>query len=417
MDEKQKTGIFLTEWLGFNSNIGALYTFFENLSETADKLDKEKKRKVAAKIAPILHEDPEVVEREFFEFMPSIDDLDIYPDIREDASLKEAVKLFQDVESINKFREWENKHPHKSYKLARNLLSLYSNPPISGLILRKSMLITLVTFLEVLIETLFTNHFLIHGLSKEEATEQAERSMKGGWNKRLDNLSLIGIPISVLSTYRREILDITNLRNLLVHSDGVVDQEYLKHPIQNYHGELKAGRILIVSTRRLGQALNTIWIYGLLLCQAHWRYHENSEKAQNDKLDQFFLYAFDEERYGLILDWSEKTELLNLTESTNQRILVDRAIAFRELNKPDEVKKIVSMLRSIPHDWQIDIALSMLDKDYKTLMRQLTDAKSKYDIRRSSHWPLFEPIKNELWFKTAFIQNRRKIFTSKRQKK
>lgn len=53
----------------------------------------------------------------------------------------------------------------------------------------------------------------------------------------------------------------------------------------------------------------------------------------------------------------------------------NRAIAFRELG---QVERIVSLLAN--------------------------DAPDVPNIARISTWPLFDPVKNELWFKSAFIK-------------
>jgi len=173
MDEIVKSKILQSEWTNFNSNLGALYTFFENLVRTVDKLDLEKKRNLASRLAEIFGENAEEVEKEILQYSPSIDDLDIIPDFRNDASMKEMMREIKDETFISKIREWENRHPHKSHKLAKLIFSLFGNPPISGFILRKSMLITSVTFLEVLIEQMYINHYLFQGCAKEDAIGKA----------------------------------------------------------------------------------------------------------------------------------------------------------------------------------------------------------------------------------------------------
>jgi hypothetical protein len=93
---------------------------------------------------------------------------------------------------------------------------------------------------------------------------------------------------------------------------------------------------------------------------------------------------------------------LELPADLQQRILANRAIVFREMGNQDEVNLIVSKLKSLEHDWKIDIAISTLDKDYATLRRQLISAKSRYNIQQIASWPLFSPVGNKAWFQMVF---------------
>jgi hypothetical protein len=409
MAAKAQNALLHSQWINFNSNVGALYTFFENLVKTADNLDFERKRKLATGFAEIFGENVGEVEREILPYSPSVDNWDVVPDLREDASLKEMMKQIQDEDFITRIRQWEIRHPHKSHKLARLIFSLFGNPPISGFILRKSLLITSVTFLEVLIESMYVNHYLLQGYSKEEAVGKADKLSVKNWVKRIDNLTKIGIPQHIATMCKNEILEIVHLRNLFVHNDGVVDQDFLKWSSDDMRSRLKPGNVLAVSTKRLQNALDLIFSYGMVLCQTHWSLYEPNSHQRKDKIDQLILTSFDEKRYSFIIQLSERFMVLDLPSRIKQRLLVDKAVAFRELNNLDEVNHIVDDLEKAEHDWQIAIAISALKKDYPALRVQLAQAHSKYDIQQYAHWPLFEPIKNEVWFKIAFTKRRKKV--------
>ncbi|MFT3895293.1 MAG: hypothetical protein QM730_27020 [Anaerolineales bacterium] len=194
--------------------------------ETADKLDLEKKRKLSSGLAEIFGENADEVEKEILQNSPCLDDLDVIPDLRDDELLKEMMRQIQDEDFKDRLRQWEFRHPHKSHKLARLIFSLFGNPPISGFILRKSILITSVTFLEVLLESMYINHYLLQGCNKEEAIEKAEKLCVKSWVKRLDNLNKIEIPPQIAFMCKEQILEAINLRNLFIHNDGVVDQDF-----------------------------------------------------------------------------------------------------------------------------------------------------------------------------------------------
>jgi hypothetical protein len=409
MDAKAQTTLLHSQWTNFNSNTGALYTFFDNLVEIADKLDQERKRKLASGLAEIFGENAEEVEKEILQHSLSVDDWDVVPDLREDASLKEMIKQIQDEDFKARTHQWEIRHPHKSYKLARLIFSLFGNPPISGFILRKSLLITAVTSLEVAIESMYVNHYLLKGCSKEEAIDKAEKLGVKSWVKRLDNLTQIGIPQNIASMCKEEILEVVSLRNLFIHNDGVVDQEILSRSPADLQSRLKPGNVLVVSTKRLQNVLDLLFSYGFVLCQFQWSLYEQNSNERQEKIDQLILTSFDEKRYSFIIQLTERLMTLDLPSNIKQRLLVDKAVAFRELNNPDQVSRIVTELEEAEHDWQIAIAIATLKKDYPALRAQLAQAHSKYDIQKSSHWPLFEPIRDEVWFKIAFTKRRKSI--------
>lgn len=75
----------------FNSNIGALYSFYEKVTELADETDREKIKALSIRLAILFRDDPEKVEKELASLFPSIDDLDIYPDIRNIEDRKSVV--------------------------------------------------------------------------------------------------------------------------------------------------------------------------------------------------------------------------------------------------------------------------------------------------------------------------------------
>jgi len=189
LTQEEKKKLLFNTWMRFNSNIGALYSFFEKTIELVDTTDAEKIKSISTKLAGLLREKPEDIEKDFSIFFPSIDDLDIYPDIRSNASVKEMFEELQDSRFIEQILEWENQHPFKSQKFLEIIYSGFVDPPMGGIILRKSMLITLMTFLEILIEDMFRNYYLICGETRESAAELAAKMTNEGWGKRLGNFS------------------------------------------------------------------------------------------------------------------------------------------------------------------------------------------------------------------------------------
>lgn len=397
-NEKEKSLQLQNIWMRFNSNIGALYSFFEKVIELADTSDKEKLQAISEKLAGLFRDNPDEVKKEITRFFPSIDDLDIYPDIRNDESAKELLEEFKDTSFIEQVKEWETKHPFKSQKFAEILFSAFNDPPMNGVILRKSILISLVTFLELLIQDVFVGHFLAQGETKKRALELAD-SMSTSWGKRLSNLEKIGLGTLAQSKYKEEIIEITKRRNLLVHNDGVIDDDYLEKAMQKYRS-LKPGSIFIVSTQYLQRALDIIYTFGLYVCIKQWKTSHIPELEQSKEIDKLLIPALNKKRYKLIMEITSHLSDDSLPVQMPQRFLVDRAIAFRELGQEKEVKKIVTKLQALDDHWSNSVAITMLTNDINGLQKALKDNKVPPNI---SFWPLFDPVKNEIWFKNIFM--------------
>ena len=404
INKDQLEKIHISAWTRFNSNVGAIYSFFEKVTEVAHALDKEKIKKMSIELASLFKEKPEIIEKDLLKYLPSVDDLDVYPDVRNDNSVKEMMAALRDSELIDAMQAWEKKHPYKSQKFLKILYSTFNDPPIKGIILRKSMLVMLITFFEMLFEDLFVNYHLSQNESRDNALVLAKKMLEDGWGKRLSSLSETGIVVDAQLKYVNEIIEITKRRNLIVHNDGVVDDKYIRNAPQKYKN-LTPGSTLVVSTHYFQRAIDIIYSLGFLLCMASWRVNKINEQEQYRKLDEFVISSLNQKRYSLVLELTKNLDDIEISDIVRQRMMVDRAIVFRELGKNKEVERIVSKLVASDHDWQIDAAICMLSNNYYELKRQLEHAHEKYgNIGKLSAWPLFEPIKDEAWFRIVFTR-------------
>lgn len=384
-------------WLRFNSNMGALYAMFEHLSMLADEVDKAKIKDISNELAFIFKDKPEIVEKDISKYFPSIDDLDVYPDFRKDESAKEIIQAFQDQELREALLEWEIKHPHRAYRLKRAFSSGFNNPPMNGVLIRRSMLVSLVTFFEIFVEDTFKIHYLASGLSLHDAQKKAGKS---GWKSQLKS---IGLDIPVIQKYKDEVFEFSLRRNLLVHNDGVVDDKYTTQIPNRY----EIGDQLLISTQYFQRAMDIFHMLGLFLfCNQLEKFEENKQVFQNI-LNDFVLTSLECKRYNLVLELSDNYQHLNLPEEKQKIIMVNRAIAFRELGRTEEVNNIVSILKTMVSDWRISIAISMLSNDIPALKRQIKKIPNSPNIVKILARPLFDPIKNEIWFKTECLRKSR----------
>jgi hypothetical protein len=223
------------------------------------------------------------------------------------------------------------------------------------------------------------------------------------WRSKLSNVEKINLGTPAITKYGDEIYEFTQRRNLLVHNDGIVDESYRK----NIQCHYDFGDHLLVSTQYFQRAIDVVHLFGFLLFYRQLGHFLTNKQILHNKLDEFILTSLNQKRYSLILVLSESIDSLDLPEYKQQIVLVNKAIAYRELGKDDQVATIISHLESVGHDWQIDMAISMLRNDIMSLKKQIDKSPNAPGIIRIASWPLFDPVKDEVWFKAAFMKKSR----------
>jgi len=227
------------------------------------------------------------------------------------------------------------------------------------------------------------------------------------------NLEKIGYRTRTQSVYKDEIIEMSKRRNLLIHNDGVVDEKYIENAPQKYKS-VKPGSIFVVSTNYFQAAIDIVYTLGFFLCLASWHTHEISEKERSKKIDEFLIPTLNQKRYSLVLRLTKNLNETVLPRWTAGTLLVDRAVAFRELGEITQVRRIVSQLKDLDQRWPISLSISMLTNNLEELKKQLMDRQVPPNI---SSWPVFDPIKNEIWFKKIFTLKQKQYLPKARKKR
>jgi hypothetical protein len=400
-----KNEVFFQVWHKFTANAGSLWLFSEQIARMADKLDQDKVQEIALEMADIFDDDPKEVEKELLDFLPALDDLDIYPNFYENANVRETFQFFKSNDFKERVLEWALENVGKAQKLAHIITTYFAEPPANGVILRRSALVTLITFLEILFEDLlFVYFYYVESLSEEKSHKKAENIR--GWKNRIETLKGFGIHFGVTETYIDELYEIHARRNRIVHGDGIVTERYLKNAPEIYHPDgIEEGQMLIVSTRYLIRAFHVITLIAFQITQSAWRQwrpNKNRKKA-NEALERFIFSTLKQKRYELVKGLSVLCDEIKLTKKHEQFIIVNHAVALRELGKIQEMQKITSRLRSQKRDWRVNIAYAILKNNDNKARLLLTRAAEKNKlVNISKYWPVFNPVQDEDWFQNIF---------------
>lgn len=412
--------LFYGIWQGFNANIGSLWLFSQQITKMADQLDLEKVHEVSAQLAPLFGDDPKDVETELLEFLPSLDDLEIYPNFLENPNVRETFQFFQTSEFKKHTLEWASQQPDKAHKLADIYATYLAEPPANGILLRRSALVSLVGFLELLLENLFFAYFYYTNLNldinsdahKKQAQKRADKAMrtKRGWSERIENFQKLGIQLGTAQNYVDELLEIVHRRNLIVHNNGLVDEGYMQFAPEKFRPRgAEIGKVLIVSTRYLLRAFSVVTVFGFALSQACWRQWtpgRNLKKA-NQTVESLVYATLKQERYELIRELAGICINIQLPSRQEQFVQVNLAIAQRELGNVDDMHQIISALSRSNPEWRVKIALAVLQGDNSKTQLLLSRARRQNNlVQISKYWPLFKHVQNESWFLNIFGEPR-----------
>jgi hypothetical protein len=199
-----------------------------------------------------------------------------------------------------------------------------------------------------------------------------------------------------------------------VHGDGVITKKYLETTPVEYQSVGSAeGRVLIVSTRYLLRAFHLITLIAFQVCQTAWReWRPNkSPKKANEALEHFVFSTLKQNRYELVKDLASASGEISLSRRYKQFVIVNHAIALRQLGEIERMQSVISLLRSEKRDWRVNIAYMILQGNYDKARLLLLEAAAKNElINVSEYWPLFDPVRDEQWFTNIFdTANRGKL--------
>jgi hypothetical protein len=427
---RQRTDqLFNQIWYGFQCNFGALRLFGEEVSKHADQLDRDRIRELAKDMADIFGDDPEQVEAELLEFTPFLDDLDVLPDIRLNPQVQETFRGFRDSKFKSRVTRWSHDNPRKAYKLGDVFFDYLAHPPLSGILLRRGAFVSLIGFLEQLLENLLFGYFYSDskdGLTDEEQEDAARRKAKNalsrsdGWRGRLQIFQKLGVDIGEAQDYFDELLEITQRRNLLVHKDGVIDGRYLRDVPQGFMPNgAEAGKILLVTSRYLPRAFDVVAVFAFALTQSCWRQRlcGGRKKRANKALDLFIYTELRKDRYEVVVELVKISKQFKLPDSYAQMIQVNQAVAFRKLERFPEMRAVLSELSGTDREWWVDVAQSIFQEDFQQVQLLLAQAAKNNVLKNvTPFWPLFEPVRNEVWFQKMFEHPNRGDLPTKKKK-
>jgi hypothetical protein len=208
-------------------------------------------------------------------------------------------------------------------------------------------------------------------------------------------------------------VELTERRNLFVHCDGVVSEQYLK--VCKKHGvsidkDLVVGKRLKADKKYLRKSYETLYEIGLKLSQVLWRKLSPNEIEKAEKSLSHFIYELlIEENYTLaqnLLDFACCTLKKWGSEGDRLVYVINRALAYKF---SENNEKCLSILSS--QDWSAcgdnyNLCVAVLQDDFtkaKKIMLRIGDSGSVNEIDYAE-WPCFKEFRTTDEFVSSFTE-------------
>lgn len=208
-------------------------------------------------------------------------------------------------------------------------------------------------------------------------------------------------------------IELTERRNLFVHCDGIVSEQYLKVCEKYKVGVSKdvfVGHKLLADKKHLKNSYETLYEIGLKLSQVLWRKlaPNDIEKAE-DSLSHFIYELLIEENYSLarnLLDFACCTLKKWNSESARLMYVINRAIAYKFSGKKEISVKILES-----QDWSAcgenyQLCVAVLMDDFDKAKKLMLNIGSSGSVNEGSYleWPCFKVFRESDEFTEAFTE-------------
>lgn len=223
-------------------------------------------------------------------------------------------------------------------------------------------------------------------------------------------------------------IELTQRRNLFVHCNGVISNQYLnickQHKVPGITA-LKVGEKLTANPEYINQAYECLFEIGVKLAHVLWRKISPEDIENADQiliLNTFDLLSYEYyELAKIMLDFAVKLPR-HFDDESKRIFAINQAQAYKFSNDPQECKKILES-----YDWsassdKFKICLYVLNDDFEKASQVMIKLGKNSDISKESYqnWPVFKKFRlsefyNET-YKKVFGESPTKVSKIKKQK-
>jgi hypothetical protein len=206
-------------------------------------------------------------------------------------------------------------------------------------------------------------------------------------------------------------VECTQRRNILMHCDGKVSQQYLricKDEGVDLPSDRVVGKQLDVSVQYLIRAIDLLNLVAFMLAQVLWRQLFPKDVDRADESAVWYAYGALTEKQWTLAEWLGKCSL-SLTlihdDATKRLLLINYAQALKWNGKTEESEKALATM-----DWSASIAdfrlgVCILSNDYDGAIRAMKEmGKEGQYVNQGAYaeWPLFRRFRRSRRFLQAY---------------
>lgn len=209
-----------------------------------------------------------------------------------------------------------------------------------------------------------------------------------------------------------DFIEITERRNLFVHSNGIVSSQYLavcnKHKYQ-FDSIITTGQELSVDKKYFTKAYRVLFEIGIKLSQVIWRKLLPNDLENADLSLNYIIYRLLQRReYKLAINLSEfATTILKKHSSQEVKLIfnVNKAQSYKWNNQDEICSKMMKGMDWSAMSDKFKLSKAVLLDDYETaykLMRKIGKDQDEMPQEGYKEWPLFNKIRQEKRFKEVY---------------
>jgi hypothetical protein len=209
-----------------------------------------------------------------------------------------------------------------------------------------------------------------------------------------------------------DFIEITERRNLFVHSNGIISSQYLsvcnKHNVKSDR-ILTTGQELAVDEKYFSKAYSVLFEIGVKLSQVIWRKLVPHDLNDADlALNDIIYRLLQRKEFKLAINLSEfATQILKKHSSQEFKLVfnVNKAQAYKWDEQEDTCRKMMKNMDWSAMSDKFKLSKSILLDDYDTvykLMRKIGKDEEELPQVGYKEWPLFNKVRLEKEFKDVY---------------
>ena len=241
--------------------------------------------------------------------------------------------------------------------------------------------------------------------------KEVDTVLRKSHSEQFDYLEkLIGIKLREKLPIWQSFIEITERRNLLVHCDGIISNQYFKNCKDHkclISDKLKVGDRLGVPPEYFREAYECLYEIAVKLSHTIWRklLAEDLKTADRELNDICFTLVnsktFKLADILLTFGYEQKD---HFNDSLKNVFIINGALSKYLQDKKDETKKILKIKDWSASSDDFKLAYEVLTENYEEAYAIMKKIGNNGDVDRSDYkeWPLFTKIREEKKFKDTF---------------